>query len=61
MKPFSRLAAIALALIALAHLLRLVTGTAVRLGAWNLPLWMSAPAALVLGALALLALREQRR
>lgn len=61
MKPFSLAAAAVLAFIALGHLLRLVTGLEVRLGAYSVPLWMSAAAALALGALALLLLQEQRK
>lgn len=61
MKPIATLAAFVLGLIALGHLLRLAIGIEVRVAGLLVPLWMSAPAALALGALAFLLLREQRK
>jgi|GEM_PF-1506872 len=61
MQPFALFAAAVLALLALAHLLRLLAGIQVRIGSLAIPPWMSAVAALALGALALLVIKEQRK
>lgn len=61
MKPIATLAAFVLGLIALGHLLRLAIGIEVWVAGLLVPLWMGAPAALALGALAFLLLREQRK
>jgi len=42
-----RLASILAGLIGLAHLLRVLVGTAVRVGAYSVPLWVSIPAAAI--------------
>ena len=61
MKPASLLATLFLALVALAHLARVVAGVPVRVGAFGIPPWMSVVAFLFCGALALALLREGRR
>jgi hypothetical protein len=60
-KPFSTLAAVIFALIALAQLLRLVLGWSVVVNGISIPLWPSAIACLVAGGLAAVVLREARQ
>ena len=59
--PATLLAAILLALIALAHVLRLVLHIPIQIDGWAIPAWWSAPAILVPGALAFALWRERRR
>ena len=40
------------AIIALAHLLRAVFGWTAQIGAWTIPVWVSWPAVIIIGALA---------
>ncbi len=61
MKPVACLATIFLALVALAQLLRLVLRVEVIAGGVAIPLWLSAVACVVTGALAVLLWRESRR
>ncbi|HEX6376360.1 MAG TPA: hypothetical protein VFZ91_11645 [Allosphingosinicella sp.] len=61
MKPFTTIAAIMLAILALAHLYRLIVGLAVVVNGTNVPQWISAVAAVVAGVLALMVWRESRR
>jgi hypothetical protein len=61
MKPAALLASLFLALIALAHLIRVVSGVGVLIGGVAIPPWMSVVAFLFCGALALALLREGRR
>jgi len=61
MRPVALLATLFLALIALAHLARMVFGVGVQVGGVAIPLWMSLVAALFCGALALALGREGRR
>jgi hypothetical protein len=61
MKPFTTLAVLILALFAIVHLLRLIRGIEVVVGGHTMPLWASAVAAIVAGALALMVWRESRR
>lgn len=61
MKPFTTLAVLVLALFAVIHLLRLIRGVEIVIGGHTAPLWASAVAALVAGALALMVWRESRR
>lgn len=61
MKPFSTLAIILLALIALAHLYRLVRPFEVVVSGTILPQWISAVGLIVAGTLAVMMWRESRR
>ena len=61
MKPFTTLAVIILALVALAHLFRLIWGVEVVVGGTMLPLWVSLPGLIVPAGLALMLWRESRR
>ncbi len=61
MKPFSAIAAVVFALVALAQLLRLVLGWPVVVNGINIPLWASAIACLVAAGLAVMVWREVRR
>ena len=60
MKPVALIATIFLALVALAHLLRLAFQVAVVAGGVVVPLWMSALACIVTGGLAVLLWRESK-
>ena len=61
MKPFSAIAAVVFALVALAQLLRLVLGWSVVVNGISIPLWASAIACLVAAALAVMMWREARQ
>lgn len=61
MKPFTTVAVAIFALMALAHLMRLVTGFEVALNGKTLPLWPSALGLVVAATLALMVWRESRR
>ena len=61
MRPAARITTIFLALVALAHLLRLVLQVEVIAGGVPIPLWLSAVACVVTGGLAVLLWRESRR
>ncbi|MEA3000067.1 MAG: hypothetical protein QOK17_1900 [Sphingomonadales bacterium] len=60
MKPFTTLAAVIFALVAMAHIYRLVSGCEVVLSGHSIPMWVSAVAALVAGGLAVMLWREAR-
>lgn len=60
MKPFTTLAAILFALVALAHGYRLATHCAVVVGSHTLPMWVSAVGLVVAGGLAIMLWREAR-
>jgi len=61
MKPFSTIAAVVFALVALLHLLRLVFGWQVVFNGWTVPMWLSWFGLFVAGALSVLVWREARR
>jgi hypothetical protein len=61
MKPVARLATLFLALVAVAHFLRLVLQVEVIAGGVRIPLWASALACVVTGGLAILLWRESTR
>jgi hypothetical protein len=61
MKPFTNLAVIIFALIALVHLFRLIWGFDVIVGGTMLPQWVSLPGAIIAVVLALMLWRESRR
>lgn len=58
-KPATLIAAMLFALIAAAHLLRLVYGTSVMIGEWIVPMWASVLGVLVAAALSILLWRER--
>jgi hypothetical protein len=61
MKPITRLTTIFLALVSIAQFLRLVLQVEVNAGGVRIPLWASAVACVVTGALAILLWREGHR
>jgi len=61
MKPFTNIAVIILAILALAHVYRFVRGLEVVVNGNTIPLWVSALVALVAGVLALMVWRESKR
>jgi len=60
MKPFSAVAALVLALVAVLQLLRFILGWQVVVNGMSIPLWASAIAFLVAAGLALMVWREAR-
>lgn len=60
MKPFTTIAVVLFALIALAHLVRLFTGWAVVVEGLPVPTWVSLPGLVVAGGLAWMVWRESR-
>ena len=61
MKPFSTIAAVVFAVVAVVQLLRFSLGWQVVVNGWNIPLWASVIAFLVAAALAVLVWREAHR
>jgi hypothetical protein len=61
MKPFTTLAALIFALMALVHLCRLIRPFEVIIGSWTLPLWVSGVGVAIPGLLAFMLWRESRR
>ncbi|QNP40095.1 hypothetical protein [Lysobacter solisilvae (ex Woo and Kim 2020)] len=61
MKPFTSLACLLLAAIALLQLTRLVLGWDIVVNGYAVPLWASGVAALLTGGLSVAAWRESRR
>lgn len=60
MKPFTTLTVAVLALVALAHLCRLILGFDVIVGGTTLPQWLSLPGLIVAAGLATMLWRESR-
>jgi hypothetical protein len=60
MKPFTTIAVVLLAVIAVVHLLRLFTGWEVIVSGFTVPVWWSAFGLVVAGGLALMVWREAR-
>jgi uncharacterized membrane protein YjjB (DUF3815 family) len=60
-KPFSAIAAIIFAVVALVHLLRLVYQWQVVFNGWVVPMWLSGFGLIVAGALSALIWREAQR
>jgi len=58
-KPVVFLAAIIFALVALAHLLRLIFDVSVLIGTWSVPMWLSLVGFVVPGVLAMALWRER--
>jgi hypothetical protein len=61
MKPFTTLAAVVFALIALVHLYRLIWGFEVVVSGTTVPQWISLPGLIIAAGLALMLWREARR
>jgi hypothetical protein len=61
MKPFTNIAVIVLAILALAHVYRFLRGLEVVVNGNVIPLWVSAVVALIAGVLALMVWRESKR
>lgn len=59
-RPFTRLAAIILLVVALAHLLRIVEGWQVTIADSRMPIWISWVGVIVAGVLSLMLFRESR-
>ncbi len=61
MKPFTNIAVVVLAFIAMMQLLRFVMGWEVSVNGMQVPVWVSGVAFLVAGGLAVMVWREARR
>ena len=61
MKPVLWVTVIFLSVVTLGHLARLLLGVEVVMAGWKLPVWMSGPAFLFTGGLAVLLAREGRK
>lgn len=61
MKPFTTIAVVLFALIAVAHLARLFTGWTMVVAGHTLPTWVSLPGLLIAGGLSWMLWRESRR
>lgn len=61
MKPFTTIAALVLALLALGHIYRLIRGLEVVVNGMTVPQWVSGVLAVVAGTLAVMLWRESRR
>jgi hypothetical protein len=61
MKPFTTIAVIVLAILALVHLYRLIMGIEIVVNQMAVPQWISGVVAVIAGALALMIWRESRR
>ena len=61
MKPFTNIAVIILAILALAHAYRFIRGLEIVVNGNMIPLWVSALVALIGAVLALMVWRESRR
>jgi hypothetical protein len=60
MKPASLIASIFIGLVALGHLARFIFHTEILVGGYAIPVWLSAPVFILLVALAVFLVREQR-
>lgn len=60
-RPISKLVSALLAVVALAHLARLLLGTHIEIGSWVVPAWASFAVVVILGGLALALWRESDR
>jgi hypothetical protein len=61
MKPFTAVAIAVFALVAVIHLVRFFAGWEVTVAGFVVPVWWSAPACVIAGALALALWREARQ
>jgi hypothetical protein len=60
-KPFTSIAVVIFALMALVHVVRLVTHFVIVLGSHTIPQWVSIAGAIAAGGLAVMIYRENRR
>lgn len=60
MKPFTLIAVVIFAIVALMHVWRLVAGWTVVIAGASIPMWVSVAGAIVAGALAIMVAREAR-
>ena len=61
MKPFTSIAIAVFALVAIAHLIRLLAGWEVTVNGFAIPVWCSLPGLIIAGGLAALVWREARK
>ena len=61
MRPFTKISAVFLFLVAAIHLARLFTGVEVLVAGAPVPVWFSAPAGILLGGLGVMVWRESQR
>jgi hypothetical protein len=61
MKPFTTIAVIVFSVMALVHLVRLLTGWEVTVAGYVVPVWFSLPAFILTGGLAIMIWREAGR
>ena len=58
MKPFTTIAVVVLAIVALVHLVRLFAGWEIVIAGYVIPVWFSLPGFIVAGGLAIMIWRE---
>ena len=61
MKPFTTIATVIFALVALAHILRVFLGWEVTMGGMAVPMWASVAGLVIAAGLAVMLLREARK
>jgi hypothetical protein len=61
MKPFTLVASVIFALVAIAHLARVILGWTVTIGGFDVPSWMSIVACVASAILAIMIRREARK
>jgi hypothetical protein len=61
MKPFTTIAVVVFAVIAVVHVLRLFAGWEVVVSGFVIPVWWSVPGFIIAGGLALMVWREARK
>jgi hypothetical protein len=61
MKPFTTIAVVVFAIMALVHLVRLFTGWEIIIAGFVVPVWFSLPAFIIIGGLAFMIWREARK
>jgi hypothetical protein len=61
MKPFTTLAVLIFALVAVVHVFRLIRGIQIIFGSHTIPMWTSVVGAIAAGLLAIMVWRESRR
>ncbi|MBW8784569.1 MAG: hypothetical protein JF593_08005 [Novosphingobium sp.] len=61
MKPFTTIAAVLFAIVALLHLVRLIRHFPAVIGGWSVPMWVSILGVVVPAFLAIMLMREARR
>jgi len=61
MKIFTLIAIIFLSIVALFHVLRIVTGASIMINNWSVPTWLNGIGALITGSLAVMLWKENIR